>query len=119
VIDTSDRGSPQTMRLSGKGTSVGLSPSSLNFGSISVGTSKTLSLKPTNTGASFLNIGSVTSSGVFTQTSDCGSGVSGFASCSISVTFSPPVSGSQSGTVTIVDSDGMSPQVTQLTGSGT
>ena len=119
VIDTSDRGSPQTMRLSGKGTSVGLSPSSLNFGSISVGTSKTLSLKPTNTGASFLNIGSVTSSGVFTQTSDCGSGVSGFASCSISVTFSPPVSGSQSGTVTIVDSDGMSPQVIQLTGSGT
>jgi hypothetical protein len=107
------------MRLSGKGTSVGLSPSSLNFGSISVGTSKTLPLKLTNTGASFLHVGSVTTGGVFTQTNNCGSGVSGFASCSISVTFSPLVSGSQSGTVTIVDSDGMSPQVIQLTGSGT
>jgi phospholipase C len=119
VIDTSDRGSPQTMRLSGKATSVSLSHSTLNFGNQAVGTSKTMSFTLTNTAASFLNIGSITAGGVFTVTNNCGLGLSGFSSCSVNVTFSPLVLGTQSGAVTIVDSDGMSPQTVQLTGNGT
>jgi hypothetical protein len=65
-----------------------------------------------------LNIPSIASNGAFTETNNCGSGLAASANCSINVTFSPSVVGSQSGAVTIVDNDATSPQAVRLSGTG-
>jgi hypothetical protein len=118
-------GSPQTVGLSGTGTTalVSLSATSLTFGSQAIGTPgtpQTITLKNTGNGA--LSITSITVTGTnakdFSETNTCGSSVAAEDSCTIRVTFTPSASGSRAASVSITDNAVGSPQTVSLSGSG-
>jgi Astacin (Peptidase family M12A)/Divergent InlB B-repeat domain/Abnormal spindle-like microcephaly-assoc'd, ASPM-SPD-2-Hydin len=97
-------------------------PLSLGFGQQLAGTtsaSKSVTLK--NTSSSTVNINSISATGDFTIAgpSACGSTLAVGASCTVSLTFSPAVSGPVTGSLSISDSAPDSPQVVTLTGTGT
>src|SRR4029077_5704291 len=99
---------------------VSLSPYSLQYASLAVGSSsqpQTVMLR--NMGSSPLTISSITASGDFSESDDCGTGVSAAASCTLSVTFTPSAAGTRSGSVVIRDNAAGSPHVISLTGFGT
>jgi VCBS repeat protein/ASPM-SPD-2-Hydin domain-containing protein/FG-GAP repeat protein len=113
---------PQVIELTGVGTVVTVSPSTLNFGSQKVGTkSKPQAVIVTNHGSTVLNFTSIQISDnfEFTQTNNCGTQIAAGASCKIAVTFAPFQKGTESGHLTITDDGGGSPQVVLLTGTGT
>jgi len=119
-------GSPQTVGLSGTGTTpvVSLSPTSIPFGNQAVGTTSTAqTVTVTNNGTATLSITSVAITGAnasaFGQTNNCGSSLAVGANCTISVTFSPMASGSDTASVSISDSAAGSPQTVGLSGTGT
>jgi hypothetical protein len=115
--------SPQTVNLNGTGlTSVSLTPASIGFGTLKVGsTSPTKTVTVTNLGNA-LTIQSITIGGAnpgnFAQINTCGSGLAAGANCTISVTFTPTVVGSRSATININDSDPTGPQQVTLSGTG-
>jgi len=108
-----------TASLSGTGVSprVGLSPASLNFPAQTVSTkSAPQMITLTNTGNAALSPLTITRSGPFAETNNCGGSVAVGASCAISVAFSPIDAGSGSGTLTLTDNAGT--QTVPLSGSG-
>ncbi len=114
--------SPQTINLSGIGTSgvVSLSATSLDFGSVEAGaTSATQSVTLTNTATTTLYISSLQAEGTYAETTTCGSTVPAGGSCTISATFQPTAAGASVGQVVITDSAPASPQDIELTGTGT
>ena len=116
--------SPQTVSLSGSGTIVSLSPSTLSFGNVSVGiVSAPQSITLTNVGASSLKVTGVsimgTNAGDFTQSNTCGSSVAANTSCTLTVTFKPTATGSRRATLNVSDNGGASPQTIGLSGTGT
>jgi len=102
---------------------VGLSPG-LNFGNQNDGTSSSpQKITVTNTGNSTLTVSSVAISGPngkdFSQTNTCTTGgVAPQSTCTISVTFTPSISGTENATVTLTDNAPDSPESTTLTGVG-
>jgi hypothetical protein len=97
-----------------------VSPSSLSFGTVSVGASKTLSVKLTSTGSASLTVSQVSGAG-------SGVSVSGLslpltlapnASATASVTFAPTSAGTFSGTLSIESTDPHSPTTVAWSGSG-
>jgi Abnormal spindle-like microcephaly-assoc'd, ASPM-SPD-2-Hydin len=116
--------SPQSLNLSGTGIlPVMFSPTSLNFGSQNVGTSgaaQTVTL--TNKQSSALSIVSIAASGDYTAVSGgsypCGSSVPGLGSCTFAVTFTPAVTGTVPGVVTVTHNASSNPQVVGLIGVG-
>jgi hypothetical protein len=115
--------SPQTIALSGNGTSVRFAPASLTFSSQTVGTTsarKIITL--TNLGSVALNIASIavtgTNLGDFAEVNNCPASVAAGASCSIGVTFTPSATGTRSAAVTVTDDGGGGSQQVQLTGTG-
>ncbi|MCU1310091.1 MAG: hypothetical protein JWO20_1216 [Candidatus Angelobacter sp.] len=116
-------GSPQTVSLTGTGTTVLLSPTSLTFPAQKTGTtSAAQTVTVTNKGTAALHVSSVSISGSsFSQTNNCVSasgGVAPGASCAISIRFKPAGKGTKSGTLSIYDDGGASPQKVSLTGTG-
>ena len=117
-------GSPRAVSLTGigLGPGVAVTPISLDFGAVSVGSAsdvKTIQLK--NSGSAALAITDISSTGDFTVTDGCPRSpatLAGSATCTISVTFTPGAPGARSGTLTIVDNAGDSPQVYALRGLG-
>jgi len=108
----------QTVSLTGIGSSVGLSSTSVNFGSQIVGASSSaIPVTITNGGTTTLTVSGVSTSGPFSQTNNCSSVAAG-NTCVINVTFNPTVAGSSFGTLTINDSDITGSQVVNLTGVG-
>jgi hypothetical protein len=96
-----------------------LSSNNLNFGNQAVGTtSPAQTVTLTNNQAVPLNLSSVVPSGDFAETNSCGPAVVAGGSCVISITFAPSLSGSVSGVVTVADDAANSPQLIQLSGSG-
>ncbi len=96
-----------------------LSPTNLNFGTVTVGQSsspQTVTLS--NTGNQALSITSIGASGDFTQSNTCGSSVAAGASCAISVVFTPSTTGTRTGTLSVADNAAGSPQTVSLTGTG-
>jgi len=99
---------------------VGLTPSTLNLGEEVLGTTsapQTVTLA--NVGNAVLNITSITASGDFAQTNDCGASLAATASCTLSVTFTPTAAGSRTGALTITDNASGSPHTVALAGTGT
>jgi len=123
IFDASGR-SMSTLALSGQGTTDGpvvtLSASSLTFTQVRVATHQTQTVQLTNTGNSALSITSIsiTGTGQFSQTNNCGASVAAASSCTITVTFSPSFPETQTGAVSISDDAPGSPQSVALTGSG-
>jgi len=120
TVTDSDPSSPQTVELTGIGTYVTFSSSTLNFGTVLQGkASSKVSVTLTNNAASSLAITRIAMFGDYTQTNNCGDSVAANSNCKITVTFTPSTTGTRYGTITITDSDGASPQVVNLTGIGT
>ena len=121
TISDNASGSPQMVTLSGTGgaAAVSLAPANVTFPSQPVGTaSGTQPVTLTNTGNATLTIASITASGDFTQTNNCGTSVAVGSSCTISVFFTPTGSGTRSGTLSISDNAPGSPQTVTLSGTG-
>jgi hypothetical protein len=116
-------GSPQSLTITGTTTpapELTLSPASLMFPGQYVGTSGLpQTITATNTGGATLTIASVkTSASDFGVLNACGGSLAAGSSCSIGVFFDPSASGSRSGTLTIADDAGDSPQSVALAGTG-
>jgi hypothetical protein len=111
-----------TVTQSGGGPIVTLTPTSLTWGNVVVGTTgvkKTVTLA--NTGTATLNISNIAASGDFalvTSTKPCGSTLAVGANCKISATFTPTQLGARAGNITITDNAPNSPQTVPLTGKG-
>ncbi len=123
VITTDAANSPNTVSLSGTGVAVPvvlLSPASLTFAGQDVGTSSAVqSVTLTNTGGAPLNLTSVTASGDFVVTDNCGAGLVAGGYCSLSVVFTPNAKNSRVGALTIISNAVGSPHHVSLTGTGT
>jgi len=101
------------------GGSVTLTPSSLNFGSVTVGQpSPPQAVTLTNNQSVSLTITSIATSGDYSQTNNCGSSLNANASCTINVVFTPTVTGTRTGTLSVNDNGPGSPQTASLTGVG-
>lgn len=122
TLSVSDNGggSPQTVNLSGTGTEVSLSPTSLSFTATVGTTSAAKTVILTNHGATALSITSIatTSTAFAIPSKTCGSTVSPGATCSINITFHPTAIGTKTGTLNVNDDGGGSPQHVKLTGTG-
>jgi len=114
-------GSPHIIALSGSGSGpvAALSPTSLAFSAQPLGTpSVPQTVNLTNAGNATLNLGSIQVAGDFSQTNNCPATLAPNSSCTLSVTFTPTVTGPRNGTLTISDSAQGSPQTVILTGTG-
>lgn len=122
VVTSNASGSPQSIGVSGTGIApVILSTSSIAFGTVLTGASKTATaIKLTNemsVALTGINI-SISGAAAFTQTNTCGTSLAAGAQCSLSVKFAPTTSGTQTGTVSITDNAANSPQTVALQGTG-
>ena len=120
LVQDDAAGSPHLINLSGSGSGAVavLSPASLTFSAQPLGapsTPQTLTL--TNTGNATLNIGSIQATGDFSQTNNCPPTLAPNSSCTLNVTFTPTVTGSRSGTITVSDNAQGSPQTATLSGT--
>jgi len=127
TITDSATTSPQTIALTGKGvaaaTPVTLSPASLSFSSVTVGTisgSQTVTI--TNTGAATLTITSIAVTGTnasqFVFANSCGTTLAVGAACTVHGHFAPTATGAMTAAITITDSAAGSPQTIALSGTG-
>jgi hypothetical protein len=122
TVTDSDSSSPQSINLSGTGSTpsnVSLTPISLTFATQNVSTtSAAQEISLMNNSPSALTISAITTSGDFAQTNNCGSTVTAGGSCVIDVTFNPTASGTRTGNLSVADSDAGSPQTANLSGTG-
>jgi hypothetical protein len=101
----------------GSAVAVSLSPASLQFPAIQVGTtSQPQQVTLRDLSSTALNISSISITGDFAENDNCGSGVAASASCALSVTFTPTVSGPRTGSISITDNATGSPQLISLSG---
>jgi hypothetical protein len=113
--------SPQTVSLTGVGTVVEMNPNALDFGTVTVGQTKTLPTTLTNVGSVQLNITSIMITQDptdFSQQNTCDGALGAGQSCTINVTFKPTQTGPLSADVSISDDGGGSPQQVSLSGTG-
>ena len=119
-VPTSATALPLTVALSGVGTQPELTvtPASLAFGNVAVGSSATQSLTLRNTSTVPVDGLSFTVTAGFTVSSTCGiTTLNAASSCSVSVTFAPSAIGAVTGTLTIASTDPASPIVVPLSGT--
>ena len=123
-------GSPQTVPLTGTGTSnagtVTLTPTSLTFAVQALNTTsapQTVTVK--NTGTATVALTGLGSTGPFAIVPADGGGacgtetnLAGGASCTIGVTFTPTAGGAANGVLSVSDNATGSPQTIPLTGTG-
>jgi hypothetical protein len=102
-----------------------VTPISLQFSAVVINTNSPTQITTLkNTGGSTLtftggNPGiSITPTGQFTQTNNCGTSLAASASCTITVTFSPTSTGVKNASVSIADNAAGSPQTVSLQGTG-
>jgi hypothetical protein len=94
--------------------------STVNFGSQFVGsTSAPNPITLTNTGGQTLTLSSITASAGFSSTTNCAGTLAAGATCTVQVSFAPTATGEVTGTLTVVSNSPNSPQVENLSGTGT
>lgn len=116
----------QGLLISGLGTAVKVTPTSLNFGGVTVGSSsspKTVTFQ--NAGSTPLAISSVTFTGLDNDwkvtSNTCnypGGSVPAKSTCTFSLVFTPGATGARSATMNIGNSDPTGPQKVSLSGTG-
>jgi uncharacterized repeat protein (TIGR01451 family) len=117
----------QTVPLSGNGVApapaVDLDPTSINFGSQTIGTtSAPQAITLSNTGTGPLTITGITATGEFAQAHNCPISPDTLAagnSCTINANFSPSSEGAKAGTVEVTDDATGNPHIVALSGTGT
>jgi hypothetical protein len=115
-------GSPQLVTLTGTGSALSLSATSLTFiGNISDGKTSTMKLTVKNISTSAVSFTKIAVVGNYSQTNTCGTSLAAGASCVVTVTFSPIASesGFEYGNLVLTDSDPSSPQTVWLKGTAT
>jgi hypothetical protein len=116
--------SPQIVTLSGKGTALSVSPSSLEFGNQTDRTTSspltvTLTNHLTSSAIAISNIGiHGANSASFAETNSCGASLAAGASCTITVDFTPQGKGKKSSTLFIPNNGGNNPWEVLLHGTG-
>lgn len=116
-------GSPtQTISLTGTGETLalGFTPASLNFGTIAVGSSASLSATLTNDGAAAVNLTGIAISpadGTYTQTNNCPATLGVQQTCTFQIVFTPPDVFKYTATLTIANGAGAAATLS-LTGTG-
>jgi trimeric autotransporter adhesin len=98
-----------------------LTPLTLNFGSVQVGSAATLPLQITNTSINPAVFNAVTASGDYTVTGDCptpGNTLAPATSCTLQITFNPTQPGTRTGTINIATSLSNLPLSVPLAGMG-
>jgi len=99
-------------------TGVNASPTALTFGPQVTGTTSTAqSVTVSNPTSAAASVSSISTSGPFAQTNNCGSSIAANGSCTVNVTFSPTATGTSTGSLT-VNAGGVTSTVS-LTGTGT
>ena len=119
--DDSVNGSPQQVTLSGTGTApaASLSPSSLTFAAQRVHTSSAAQIVTlSNPGNATLLISSITITGDFTQSNNCGATLIAGGSCSINVTFTPSALGNRVGVLTVTSNAPGGAALSSVAGTG-
>jgi hypothetical protein len=111
----------QGLLISGNGTAVKVTPTTLSFGNVAVGTTsaaKTVTFQ--NAGSTAMTISSVSWSGQndFAETNTCGTSVPANSSCTFSVTCTPTGVGTFTATLSIGDPDPTGPQKVTATCTG-
>jgi Abnormal spindle-like microcephaly-assoc'd, ASPM-SPD-2-Hydin/Beta-propeller repeat len=102
------------------GPTAKLSPNTLSFAGQPVGgSSASQAVTLTNSGNASLTVGSISATGGFSTTNNCGTSLGAGLSCTINVTFTPSATGSRNGTLTVADNASGSPQQVALSGSAT
>src|SRR6201998_3702863 len=127
-FNDSGTGSPQTATLSGTGTgssgTVSISPTSLSFSSVNVGSISFAQIATLKNGSSSsITISSISVTGTdpgdfFVSSKTCGLSPAASPSCTVAIEFKPSVSGSRAGTLTVSDNSSNSPQTVSLSGTG-
>ncbi len=117
--------SPQALRLSGNGTTLVFSPSSLFFSSQNVGTppSAPQTVTVTNGTAGTIKLYGISKLDVgagldFALINNCGASLAASANCTFNVTFSPTAAGSRFESLSFVDDAPDSPQPMFVFGTG-
>jgi len=97
-----------------------LSPDRIDFGSQSVGSSsQPATVTLTNTSNSRIGIRDITASGVdFRESTDCQENLGPGKSCTVTIIFTPAITGVRTGVLSISDSTG-NPRYVALSGNGT
>ena len=127
TISFSGAGSPASGGMTGNGQNgpvapLTFSPANLSYGNVVLKTtsSKTVTIK--NTGTTTINISSVTGSGPYivtpSGTTPCGGALAAGKSCTITASFTPLVTGTIIGSVTVIDNASVSTQVQNASGNG-
>jgi hypothetical protein len=123
VVDNSSV-SPQIQDATGTGVlDVTLSPSSISFGTVTVGSTSAVSVVTVvNNMSTAVPINSVVASGDFVSvpggSPQCGASVLANSSCTLGVEFTPGFAGSITGALTVNYGAGSSPQTVSLSGTG-
>ena len=116
-------GSPQTISITGNGAeaAVFLSPTSLTFASQKENTtSAAQTITVENYGNATLTISNVAVTVSYVISANtCGTSLAAGSTCTISVEFAPKGTGVLSGALILTDNAGDSPQMVELTGTGT
>jgi len=111
-----------TVALTGTGTSTGLqfSPSNIDLGNVSIGSSNSWTITLNNTSNTALNYSiplQLLAPPYFTKTDNCGTSLAAHSTCNIVVTFTPTITGPFSGELA-VEGGNEQPQIVTLTGTG-
>ena len=98
---------------------VTLASTAVAFGSVTVGTTATQTVKLTDSGNGALAFTSITATGAgYAQTNDCSTGIAAGSFCTITATFTPGSSAALTGSVSIVSNATSSPDAIGLSGTG-
>jgi hypothetical protein len=117
----------QGLLISGESTGVKVTPTTLNYGTVTVGQSKTLSFTFQNAASTPLTLSSVNFSGsnpywYYAAGTTCpeqgGGVVAANSTCTYNITFTPQAVGTFTATFSIGDSDPTGPQKVTLNGTG-
>jgi F5/8 type C domain/Fungalysin metallopeptidase (M36)/Abnormal spindle-like microcephaly-assoc'd, ASPM-SPD-2-Hydin/Fungalysin/Thermolysin Propeptide Motif len=96
---------------------VSISPTSLNFGSRTTGTTSPAQPVTVTNNATAAQSIAVSITGDYAQTNSCGASLAAGASCTVNVTFTPTATGTRTGTLTVTVAGVANP--VSLTGTGT
>lgn len=118
TISDNGQGGPQMVMLSGFGTigDLVVAPGSLSFGTIPLKSSSSQTVTLTNTGNGSLTVSSIQITGDYAQTNNCAAVLTAGSSCTVTIVFTPTLSGVRSGNLTIPNSVG-TPQIVSLSGT--
>ncbi len=112
--------SPQLVTLTGNGVApLTFKPTTLNLGSVTVGSNSSKTVTVTNNETTTLNLSFAASGNFSINGGSCGATLAGKANCTITVKFQPTASGAISGALVVNDNSPFTPQAVALTGTGT